>query len=147
VLDGDALMLLTPAMAKGQQAILTPHEGELAALESAFALHVNGSKVKRAKALAEASGMVVVAKGPDTVIATPDGTWTIAPRASSWLSVAGSGDVLAGLIASRLAAGVSAFEAACQGVWLHGKAAGLLGGPFTAMALAEAVPSAVRACL
>lgn len=91
--------------------------------------------------------MVVVAKGPDTVIATPDGTWTIAPRASSWLSVAGSGDVLAGLIASRLAAGVSAFEAACQGVWLHGRAAGLLGGPFTAMALAEAVPSAVRACL
>jgi hydroxyethylthiazole kinase-like uncharacterized protein yjeF len=147
VLDGDALMLLTPAMAKGQQAILTPHEGELAALESAFALHANGSKVKRAKALAEASGMVVVAKGPDTVVATPDGTWTIAPRASSWLSVAGSGDVLAGLIASRLAAGVSAFEAACQGVWLHGRAAGLLGGPFTAMALAEAVPSAVRACL
>ncbi len=147
VLDGDALMLLTPAQAKGQNAILTPHEGELAALESAFALHVNGSKVKRAKALAEASGTVVVAKGPDTVVATPEGRWTMLPRASSWLSVAGSGDVLAGLIASRLATGVSAFEAACQGAWLHGRAAGLLGGPFTAMALAEAVPAAVRACL
>ncbi|WP_245653945.1 NAD(P)H-hydrate epimerase [Novosphingobium rosa] len=151
VLDGDALMLLTPAQTRGQQAIVTPHEGEFAALESAFALHANGSKVKRAKALAEASGMVVVAKGPDTVVATPAGRWTMLPRASSWLSVAGSGDVLAGLIASRLATGastgVSAFEAACQGAWLHGRAAGLLGGPFTAMALAEAVPAAVHACL
>ncbi len=148
VLDGDALHLVTPAMVKGREGLtVTPHEGELAALEKAFALEGTGSKVARAQALARAGGMVVVAKGPDTVIAAPDGAFAMVPRASSWLSVAGSGDVLAGCIASRLAVGHDGFVAAAQGVWLHGRAADLLKGPFTAMGLAQAVPLALKACL
>lgn len=151
VVDGDGLSMLTPQMIAEQMAegpmIATPHEGELARLEQAFALAGQGSKVERALALAQHLG-VVVAKGPDTVIASRDGRWAMVPRAPSWLSVAGSGDVLAGIIAGRLATmPKDPFAAACQGVWLHGRAAGLLKGPFTAMALADAVPHAVQACL
>ncbi len=149
VLDADALMLLGPDVLTGRSAsiIATPHEGELAALERAFGCAGTGSKPDRARALAAASGMIVVAKGPDTVVAAPDGRLACAPRASSWLSVAGTGDVLAGAIASRLATGVEPFQAACEGVWLHGEAARLSGPAFAAEALARALPDAVAACL
>ena len=147
VLDADALMLLRPDMPRGAALIATPHEGELAALERAFSLPSAGSKVARAQALARASGMVIVAKGPDTVIAAPDGRVVCAPRASSWLSTAGTGDVLAGCIASRLACGLEAFAAAGEGVWLHGEAARAAPKPFSASALAEAVPGAYSAAL
>ncbi|MBS0254464.1 MAG: NAD(P)H-hydrate epimerase [Proteobacteria bacterium] len=149
VLDADALMLLDHDLlgAGAHPRIATPHEGELAALEQAFGLSPHGSKVERATALAGTSGMVLVAKGPDTVIAAPDGRVAMAPRAPSWLSVAGTGDVLAGTIAARLAAGVEPFTAAAEGVWLHGEAARLAPVPFTAMGLAETIPAAYRACL
>lgn len=143
VADADALMLLQPR--DPAPTIATPHEGELAALEAAFGLGAAASKPDRARALARASGMIVVAKGPDTVIAAPDGRLALAPRIPSWLSTAGTGDVLAGTIASRLATGADPFEAACQGVWLHAEAARLCPGPFTAGDLAHAVPGAYRA--
>ncbi|MEY4720309.1 MAG: hypothetical protein RIQ46_34, partial [Pseudomonadota bacterium] len=127
--------------------VATPHEGELATLEAAFGCPGSGSRVDRALALAKASGMVVVAKGPDTVIAAPDGRVACAVRASSWLSTAGTGDVLAGVIASRLATGVDPFAAACEGVWLHGEAARLCGPAFAAGQLASAVQGAYAACL
>ena len=143
VLDADALHLLT----KGIKAVIaTPHEGELAAMEQIFG-STGEDKITRARALAQASGMVIVAKGPDTVVAAPDGRWALAPRASSWLSTAGTGDVLAGAIASRLASGAAPFEAACQGVWLHGEAARITPAPFSAYELAKSIPSAYRACL
>lgn len=141
--DADALMLLRPA--DPAPAIATPHEGELAALEKAFGLQASGSKLERARALASASGIVIVAKGPDTVIAAPDGRLALAPRASSWLSTAGTGDVLAGVVASRLATGLDVFAAACQGVWLHGEASRHCSPPFTAGDLARAVPAAYAA--
>jgi hydroxyethylthiazole kinase-like uncharacterized protein yjeF len=153
VLDADALMLLDPdRLAAHHRAapntlVATPHEGELVALEHAFGLPSGGTKAERALALAGAAGLVLVAKGPDTVIAAPDGRLALAPRAPSWLSVAGTGDVLAGIIAARLAGGVEPFAAACEGVWLHGEAARLAMVPFTAAELAAAVPAAYRACL
>jgi len=144
VLDADALMVLPKGMCG---TIATPHEGELAALEKHFALAGAGSKIERALALARASGMVIVAKGPDTVVAAPDGRWAAAERASSWLSTAGTGDVLAGTIASRLATGAEPFAAACEGVWLHSEAARLTAPPFSAGELAQSIASAYRACL
>lgn len=149
VLDADALVLLAPRNLAERRAptIATPHEGELAALERAFDCDGAGSKVERATALARASGLFVVAKGPDTVVAAPDGRLACAPRASSWLSTAGTGDVLAGTIASRLAAGADAFDAACEGIWLHAEAARLCALPFTASDLARAIPQAYAACL
>jgi len=149
LLDADALILLGARQLAERAAptVATPHEGELIALERTFDCDGGGFKPERAAALALASGMVVVAKGPDTVIAAPDGRLACAPRASVWLSTAGTGDVLAGTIASRLATGVDAFEAACEGVWLHGEAARLCGPAFSAGQLAEAVQSAYAACL
>ena len=149
VLDADALMLLTPRLLSEHSAplIATPHDGELAALEAAFGLSGAGSKIARAADLARASGAVLVAKGADTVVAAPDGRIALARRGSSWLSTAGTGDVLAGTIASRLAAGTEAFTAACEGVWLHGEAARLCPAPFTASQLAAQVRSAYAACL
>jgi len=149
VLDADALVLLAPRhLAERAAAIIaTPHEGELVTLERAFDLDGTGTRPARALALAAASGMIVVAKGPDTVVAAPDGRLSCAFRASSWLSTAGSGDVLAGIIASRLATGAEPFQAACEGVWLHAEAARLSAPAFTAGQLAAQVPAALAQCL
>ncbi|MBV1917622.1 MAG: NAD(P)H-hydrate dehydratase [Sphingomonadaceae bacterium] len=149
VLDADALVLLGARLLAEREAevIATPHEGELVSLEHTFDLDGAGTKPERALALAAASQMIVVVKGPDTVIAAPDGRLACAPRASSWLSTAGTGDVLAGAIASRVATGSPAFEAACTGVWLHGEAAGMQHPAFGAEQLAHQIPAALAACL
>jgi hydroxyethylthiazole kinase-like uncharacterized protein yjeF len=149
VIDADALMLLTPELLAGRQTptIATPHAGELATLEHGFGLSGKGSKIERAMALASATGMVIVAKGPDTVIVAPDRRIACSPRASTWLSTAGTGDVLAGTIASRLATGAAAFTAAGEGVWLHGEAARRTPAPFTASQLAQHIADAFAACL
>lgn len=149
VLDADALVVLGAQHLEARSAslIATPHAGELASLERTFACAGTGSKIDRAVALAQTSGMIIVAKGPDTVIAAPDGRVACSALASSWLSVAGTGDVLAGTIASRLATGSDPFAAACEGVWLHGEAARLCPPAFTAGTLAITLPRALETCL
>ena len=147
VLDADALYLLTPYRLE-QRAnttlILTPHEGELSSLCSSFDISAN-NKLDRASTLAEVTSAFVLAKGPDTVLASPDGRTVFFPRGSSWLSTAGTGDVLAGLIASRLAHHGDGMRAAQEGVWLHHEAARLAGPGFTAGDLAETVHLALAA--
>jgi len=147
VLDADALTMLTPAMIanRSSPAIATPHEGELARMEAAFGLSGEGAKAERAAALSHASGLHIVAKGPDTVIALPDGGVMFVPPASPWLSVAGTGDVLAGLIASRLAAGSAPADAAREGAALHAGAAAIAGPVLTASTLVAAIPRAYAA--
>lgn len=149
VIDADGLLLLGERSLTGRQApaIVTPHEGEMKALEATFGCGGEGSKPGRARALALASGLIVVFKGPDTLVAAPDGRLACAPRAPSWLSVAGTGDVLAGAIAGRLATGLDPFQAACEGLWLQAQAARLAGPAFSASALAARMPSALAACL
>ncbi len=149
VLDADALVLLEMADRADRTAplVLTPHEGELAALEKSFGLPGKGSKCSRALSLAQAAGAVVIAKGADTLVAAPDGRIAYAPPSTSWLSVAGTGDVLAGLVASRLAVTGDAFRAAAEGVWLHSDAARRTGADFTAAMLAESVRDAMCAAL
>lgn len=147
VLDADALHVLRPKMLSGDAPILaTPHDGELEALCRQFCVIAEG-RMNRAKALANASGIVICAKGPDTIIAAPDGRMALAPPAPTWLSVAGSGDVLAGIALSRMATGKPPFEAACEAVWLHGEAARICGAAFTPSDLAEAVSGALARCL
>lgn len=147
VIDADALMLLRPESPGTAPRVLTPHEGEMAALEAAFRLPPTGTRRMRALALAEASAAVVLLKGPDSLIAAPGGDVTVSPRASAWLSVAGSGDVLAGIIASRLAVHGDALLAAQEGLWLHGEAARRCGSAFTAGDLAAATGYALSAAL
>lgn len=147
VLDADALVQLRPEMLQESSILLaTPHDGELESMCRAFAVVAEGRR-QRATALAQTSGIVICAKGPDTVIAAPDGRIAIAPPATSWLSVAGSGDVLAGIAVSRMANGRAPFEAACEAVWLHSDTARSLEGPFTSEELARSVNGAYVRCL
>jgi ADP-dependent NAD(P)H-hydrate dehydratase / NAD(P)H-hydrate epimerase len=148
VLDADALMLLDDDLLEGcdtGQMIATPHEGELVAMCASFGVE-GETKRERAIALHQHTGLVVLAKGPDTLLVQAGGL-TYFPPGSSWLSVAGSGDVLAGIIAARLAGGADPATAASEGVWLHHEAARIAGGSFSASTLARAVPSAYSAFL
>ena len=140
VIDADAITHLgEPERLRGQDAILTPHEGEF---ERLFG-KLEGSKAERALEAARRSGAVVVYKGPDTLVAAPDGRLGFAPPAPSWLATAGTGDVLAGMISALRARGHAGFEAACAAVWLHGRAAELAGPRMIADDLVHAIPGAL----
>ncbi len=151
VLDADSITLLAQdfaALATRRRAlsqsgtVLTPHAGEFARLfgsrladDAWFAAlppQLQRSKVEQARAAARLSGAVVVYKGPDTVIAAPDGRAAINDNAGPELATAGSGDVLAGIIAAHLAGGHPPFEAAASAVWLHGAAGAAHGHGLTA---------------
>jgi hydroxyethylthiazole kinase-like uncharacterized protein yjeF len=143
VLDADAITHLgEPERLKGQDAIITPHEGEFRRLFG----EIDGDKPARALEAARRCGAVVVYKGPDTLLASPDGRLGFRPPAPGWLASAGTGDVLAGTIAAMRARGLPAFEAACAGVWLQGKAAEIAGPQMIADDLAEAIPAAIAQC-
>jgi hydroxyethylthiazole kinase-like uncharacterized protein yjeF len=142
VIDADAITHLgEPERLKGQDAIVTPHSGEFGKLFG----EVTGSKAEQALEAARRSGAVVVYKGPDTVVASPDGRCGFAPPAPAWLASAGTGDVLSGMIAALRARGMPAFEAASAGVWLHGRAAEIAGPGLIADDLAAAIPQAIAA--
>lgn len=143
VLDADALVLLAARRPLPGVPILTPHEGEFAALFG----DLPGSRIERARAAAAAMGAAIVLKGPDTVIAAPDGRAAISAPAPGWLASAGTGDVLAGLVAANRARGLEPFEAACAGVWLHRRAAELAGAGLIADDLIAHVPQALAECL
>ncbi len=148
VLDADALHLLDPDLLEGCDAarlIVTPHEGELAALCDNLGVH-GDTKRERALGLHQVTGMTVLAKGADTMLAGERG-FRYFPAASSWLSTAGTGDVLAGIVASRLACHGDPFRAAEEGFWLHREAAHIAAPAFSASQLARAVKPALAALL
>ena len=143
VIDADALgQTGEPERLQGQDAVITPHEGEFTQLFGAL----EGSKAERALAAAKSSGAVVVYKGPDTLVAAPDGRLGFAPPAPAWLASAGTGDVLAGMIAALRAQGMPGFEAASAAVWLHGRAAEIAGPAMIADDLIDAIPQALSLC-
>jgi ADP-dependent NAD(P)H-hydrate dehydratase / NAD(P)H-hydrate epimerase len=145
VIDGDALWLMaerSPSWERTMPTVATPHAGEFRGLYGD-----SGSKVEAARAAAARTGHVIVYKGPDTVVAAPDGRAAISRAGSAWLASAGTGDVLAGTIAAQLAGGLAPLEAAGAGVWLHGRAAGLAGPGLVADDLPGHLAAALAECL
>lgn len=136
VIDADAIGHVgEPERLRGHDAILTPHEGEFVKLFG----QLPGSKADRALAAAALSQSVIVYKGPDTLVASPDGRLGFAPPAPAWLASAGTGDVLAGIVASMRARGLASFDAACAAVWIHGRAAEIAGPGMIADDLVSAI--------
>jgi len=149
VLDADTISVFAerPAdlfNAVQSPALLTPHEGEFRRLFPDLA-GVPG-KLERTRQAARRSGATVLLKGPDTVIAAPDGRAVINIHAPPTLATAGSGDVLAGIAGGLMAQGLSPLAAGAAAAWLHGEAARCFGGPgLVAEDLIHRLPQALRA--
>jgi len=161
VLDADALTSFAEDPSKlfalaHERCILTPHMGEFARLFPDIAAKLSApatkgpaySKVDAAREAAARAGCVVLLKGPDTVMADPEGRAAINSahyeRAAPWLATAGSGDVLAGMITGLMARGLRPMAAAETAAWLHVEAARKFGPGLIAEDLPEMIPAVFR---
>ena len=153
VLDADGLVAFADDLDRLRRrrapTVLTPHPGEAGRLLDASPGEINADRPAAARALAEATGAVVVLKGAATVIAGPDGRLAVNPTGGPLLASGGTGDVLTGVVAGLLGQGLAAFEAAALGAWLHGAAADRLAatlglGGALASEVADALPAVVH---
>ncbi|MDF1600113.1 NAD(P)H-hydrate dehydratase [Mesorhizobium sp. YIM 152430] len=152
VLDADAITafedepegLFSLVAGSGWKVVLTPHEGEFRRL---FADIKEESKAGRTMEAARRSGAIVVYKGPDTTIAGPDGRVAVNGNGSPFLATAGSGDVLAGMIAGLAGQGMPTYEAACAAVWIHAEAGARFGPGLIADDLPDMLPAILRELL
>ncbi|MXU65801.1 NAD(P)H-hydrate dehydratase [Rhodobacteraceae bacterium KN286] len=161
VLDADALTVFADAPdqlfeAVHEKTVLTPHGGEFKRLFPDLAAQLADpvttgpafSRIDAARAAAERAGATILLKGPDTVIAAPDGSVAVHAAcydaAAPWLATAGAGDVLAGLIAGLLARGWDGPRAAATAAWIHADAARRLGPGLIAEDLPDMVPAVLR---
>ena len=132
VIDADALTAFRDDPAElfsvlDRDDVLTPHQGEFERVFPGL-LKASPERITAVRQAAARAHAVVLLKGPDTVIAAPDGRCAVNVNGTPWLATAGSGDALAGFIGGLIAQGMDSFEAACAGVWIHAEA-GRLHGP------------------
>jgi len=143
VVDADALAFADRLGAA--PAVLTPHAGELATMLGVERDEIEAAPLRHVRAAAETYRTTVLLKGRHTLVAEPDRPVRVTTSGTPWLATAGAGDVLSGVIGALLAAGLSPYDAASVGSWLHGAAATLAsqGGPIVAGDVARALPAVV----
>lgn len=149
VLDADALTVFSddPARLFAQLRpgdVLTPHTGEFQRLFGDLLVSAP-NKIEAARAAAAKAGCVIVVKGADTVIADPAGHALVNTHATRWLATAGSGDVLAGFMASFMSQGVDTFTAAAMATWIHGEAGIRIGAGLISEDLEQELPDILSA--
>ena len=144
VFDADAITLFAP-ITHGFDArdVLTPHVGEFRRAFPGIWSNAE-SRIDAARAAAAYARCTVLLKGPDTVIAAPDGRAVVNTTGSPFLATAGAGDVLAGFIAGLIGQGMESFGAACAAAWLHGRTADRLGAGLIAEDISENLPSLLK---
>jgi len=145
VVDADALQLA--GLVTGRPAVLTPHAGELATMLGEDRGDVEARPLHHVRAAADAYGTTVLLKGRHSLVAEPGRPVRVTTTGTPWLATAGAGDVLGGVIGALLATGMTPYDAASVGSWLHGAAATLAsgGGPIVATDVARALPGVVAA--
>lgn len=141
VIDADALTVLPPRLPAG--CLLTPHAGELAALLGVERSEVSADPVQAARTAARQTGAVVLLKGASQYVAEPGGAVGIALPGPAWTAQAGSGDCLAGVCGTLLAAGLPARWAALLGASVQALAARATPGPYPPDVLARQFPAVV----
>lgn len=146
VVDADALFDLEP-VEREAPTVLTPHAGELARLLGTESSWVDAHRLVAAQKAAERFDAVVLLKGPDTIVAAPDGSVVVSDHGPAALATAGTGDVLTGIVASFLAKGLEPVAAAAAAAVAHGRAAELVPhrAGLVASDLLDAIPLALEA--
>ncbi|HPF47245.1 MAG TPA: NAD(P)H-hydrate dehydratase, partial [Emcibacteraceae bacterium] len=151
VLDADALTVFEDdprvlfeaiKAISGRQCVLTPHAGEFARI---FPYLKKLDKITAALSAATLSGAVIIYKGADTVVASPEGQVIISNDAPATLATAGSGDVLSGIVTGLMAQNMNAFDAACASVWLHGQCANEYGRGLISEDMEKLIPAVLKA--
>ncbi len=148
VVDADALTAFrddpeTLFRELDQHDVITPHPGEFERVFPGLLKH-SPNRIAAARRAAELAGCVALLKGPDTVVAAPDGRAAVNVNGSPWLATAGSGDVLAGFVGGLIAQGMPAFEAACAGAWIHAEAGSGFGPGLISEDLPELAPGVLE---